>query len=176
MPKLMQTLDYLYTRLSSLDSLDSTERLVVLINLAHTSHTIFKKMAHVQAFSVAWYISYVTVLMLLHFPSSKATGFSLKLIPLFSPESLLYPGNLTQFERIHKIFEISKARAHYLASMSKPDAFLNPEDIYLRVHEKNYFYTVDVLFGAPTNQSFCFSTPAATSFGLNALPALCKLL
>lgn len=129
-------------------------------------------MAHLQAFSVAWYISYVTALMLLHSPSSKATGFSLKLIPLFSQESPLYPGNLTQFERIHKIFEISKARANYLASMSKPDAFLNPEDIYLRVHEKNYFYTVDVLFGTPSKSEFLLFDTGSYLIWTQCLPCV----
>ncbi|KAE8125613.1 hypothetical protein FH972_020396 [Carpinus fangiana] len=48
------------------------------------------------------------------FTPSDSAGFSLKLIPRFSPESPLYPGNLSQSERIQKMVEISHARANYL--------------------------------------------------------------
>lgn len=102
--------------------------------------------------------------------SSKSTGFSLKLIPLFSPESPLYPGNLTQFERIQKMFEIVKARAKYLASMSKPDALAEPEDICLRVHEHNSFYSVEVFLGTPSTSQFLFLDTGSFLIWTQCLP------
>lgn len=49
---------------------------------------------------------------------------------LFSPESPLYRGNPSEFERIDKMFKISsKARANYIASMSKSNAYAELENI-----------------------------------------------
>ncbi|CAK7338389.1 unnamed protein product [Dovyalis caffra] len=45
-----------------------------------------------------------------HFTTSKPTGFSLKLIPRDSPDSPLYPGKLTESERIQSLLRISEAR------------------------------------------------------------------
>ncbi|GAY52218.1 hypothetical protein CUMW_140230 [Citrus unshiu] len=124
-------------------------------------HT-FKKMAHAQALPLAAFFSYFSVLFLTHFTSSESTGFSLKLIPIFSPESPLYPGNLSQSERIHKMFEISKARANYMASMSKPNAFQELEDIHLPMAKQELFYSVEVNIGTPMKpQHLLFDTASS---------------
>jgi hypothetical protein len=81
------------------------------------------------------------------FTPSESAGFSLKLIPRFSPESPLYPGNLSQSERIQKMVEISHARANYL--VSRNPTTVDPENIHLPVHEASAFYFVELSLGTP---------------------------
>lgn len=84
---------------------------------------------------------------LAHFTPSESAGFSLKLIPRFSPESPLYPGNLSQSERNRKMVEISHARANFLALSQ--NSKMAPENIHLPVHEASAFYSAELSLGTP---------------------------
>jgi hypothetical protein len=81
------------------------------------------------------------------FTPSESAGFSLKLIPKFSPESPLCPRNLSQSERIQKMVEISHARANYLVSQNPTT--VDPENIHLPVHEASAFYSAELSLGTP---------------------------
>ncbi|XP_010267876.1 PREDICTED: aspartic proteinase nepenthesin-1-like [Nelumbo nucifera] len=59
----------------------------------------------------------VSTLSLLHLTAAKTTaGFSLELLHRDSPLSPLYPGNLTELERLQRLVKISDARVQYLKS------------------------------------------------------------
>ncbi|KAK0601114.1 hypothetical protein LWI29_021362 [Acer saccharum] len=86
-----------------------------------------------------------------YFITSKptTTGFSLKLIPRDSPESPLYPRNLTKLERIQRIIHFSKARAAYLDAVSFPNATFNTDSISLQLLRDGFFYMFQVGIGNP---------------------------
>lgn len=84
--------------------------------------------------------------------SKPKTGFSLKLIPSDSPDSALYPGKLTQHERIQRMVELSKARAKYvgfLSTANQINSTLYPENIHLKMYMHSIFYSVQVFLGTP---------------------------
>lgn len=74
-------------------------------------------------------------------------GFTLRLIPAFSPESPLYPGNLTVQQKINKAIEISIARVHYLNSEASQN--YKPDTIRLPVDRYRGYYVVELSIGTP---------------------------
>lgn len=87
---------------------------------------------------------------------SKPNGFSLKIIPRDSPESPLYPGNLTTLERIERLIKFSQARARYVELTSSPNAttLYHPDNIRLTLLRDNFFYIVQVGVGTPMTKVF----------------------
>ncbi|KAG7957547.1 hypothetical protein I3843_11G181300 [Carya illinoinensis] len=115
----------------------------------------------------------LTVLVsLLCFTPSDSAGFSLKLIPRFSPESPLYPGNISQSERIQKLAEISHARANYLMSKSSQNATVDPENIHLPVHEDSIVYSAEPSLGTPQSSQFFLVDGASGLIWTQCLPCI----
>ncbi|KAJ7948466.1 aspartic proteinase nepenthesin-2-like [Quillaja saponaria] len=88
-----------------------------------------------------------------HFTISK-TGFSLRLIPRDSPESPLYPGNLSRFEQIERLIKFSNARAHYIESLSGSNATVEPDNIRFTLLRDNFFYMVQIGIGSQGTLEF----------------------
>ena len=89
-----------------------------------------------------------------HFTSSNPTGFSAKLIPRDSPESPLYPGNLTQTQRLERLVRFSKERAQYLRystsiSPNPSNATLRPQEARMALLRNNFYYIVKTAIGNP---------------------------
>ena len=69
-------------------------------------------------------------------------GFSLKLIPQYSIDSVIFPKNLSQHEKNNRIVELSKARALHFQSMNFTNATkqgikaLEPKIVY---HPRNFY-------------------------------------
>jgi hypothetical protein len=104
-------------------------------------------------------------------PSESAAGFSLKLIPRFSPESPLYPGNLSQSERNQKMVEISQARANYLV-FSQNAAMDDPESIHLPVHEASTFYSAELSLGTPQISQYLLIDAGSGLIWTQCLPCI----
>ncbi|KAJ4726118.1 aspartic proteinase nepenthesin-2-like [Melia azedarach] len=85
----------------------------------------------------------------LHFSFSKPSGFSLKLIPRDSPESPLYPGNLTQLERLQRLVRFSKAKDNYLKLLSSPNATILDPDFFANVARDLFYYVAQIQIGTP---------------------------
>ncbi|CAK9134154.1 unnamed protein product [Ilex paraguariensis] len=83
---------------------------------------------------------------------SEPFGFSLKLIPWDSPESPLYPGNLTQLQKIQRLVSFSESRSNYLASISSPQIAINPDNIQFPVQLYNLQHTVSLKIGIPITE------------------------
>lgn len=99
------------------------------------------KMSHLQAFSAtALLILYLRMLTLIRFTSSNSIGFGLGLIPRDYPESPLYFGNISQSEKMHRIFHMSKARAYNL----------NLDNLHHHISRNYRFYTVKLHMGTPS--------------------------
>ena len=94
--------------------------------------------------------------LFLHFASSKPTGFSFKIIPRDSPESPLYPGNLSQLEQIERFINFSHARAHYLNYSTTPSSKLEPESLQMPLFRDNYFYIVQTILENLLSIQFLF--------------------
>ncbi|KAL6185331.1 hypothetical protein ACLB2K_041465 [Fragaria x ananassa] len=110
-----------------------------------------------------------------HLTLSKPNGFTLKLIPRDSPESPIYPGNLTTLERIERLIEFSQARARYIELTSSPNATtLYPENIRLTLLRDNFFYMVQVGVGTPATGVFLLLDTGWSN--LDAVPTFLKLL
>ncbi|XP_052290083.1 aspartic proteinase CDR1-like [Citrus sinensis] len=95
------------------------------------------------------FLFFLTFSRLLHFISSKPTGLSFRLIPRDSPESPLYPGNLTGLERIERMIKFSDVRAAYLESSSTPSATVDAERIVFTLLREGFYYIVQVGIGSP---------------------------
>ncbi|XP_007212353.1 aspartic proteinase nepenthesin-2 [Prunus persica] len=80
-------------------------------------------------------------------------GFSLKLIPRDSPESPLYPGNLTVVERIQRMIKFTEARAHILDLISSSN-YSTIEPNNLSLIRDSFFYMVQVGIGTPVEFQF----------------------
>ncbi|KAL5736012.1 hypothetical protein ACOSP7_030482 [Xanthoceras sorbifolium] len=81
----------------------------------------------------------------LHLSDSKLSGFSLKLIPRDSPESPIYPSNLSQIERIARLIGFTQAKSNYtqfLLSTTK-NAILDRDRFFF------LFYIAEVGTGTP---------------------------
>ncbi|KAJ0101298.1 hypothetical protein Patl1_04276 [Pistacia atlantica] len=85
----------------------------------------------------------------LHFTTSKPLGFSLKLIPRDSPESPLYPGNLTQFERIERLVQFSKAKAKLVTLLSTLNATKYDPNFIIPLAIDSYYYIGKITIGTP---------------------------
>lgn len=68
-----------------------------------------------------------------------------------SPESPLYPGNLTQ-QRVKRMIRFSEARAAYLESVSAPNATIAPDRIMMSLLGDAFLYIVKVGIGTPPVQ------------------------
>ncbi|KAI6687449.1 hypothetical protein NL676_024277 [Syzygium grande] len=86
---------------------------------------------------------------LLFYAHSTRRGFSLKLIPRFSPKSPLYPGDLTWEEKLDMAVELSVSRAHYINALSNKSSSEDPNNIHLKVHEDSHFYAVELQLRTP---------------------------
>lgn len=108
-----------------------------------------------------------------HLTLSKPNGFTLKLIPRDSPESPIYPGNLTTLERIERLIEFSQARARYIELTSSPNATtLYPENIRLTLLRDNFFYMVQVGVGTPATGVFLLLDTGGGLIWTQCLPCL----
>ncbi|XP_048234844.1 aspartic proteinase CDR1-like [Ricinus communis] len=96
-----------------------------------------------QNFPSAAPLLYLAILSLLSFATSKPNGFRLQLIHRDSPESPFYPGKLTNSERISRLVEFSKIRAHNFDSGFSSEAFRPP------VFQDFTCYLVKVRIGNP---------------------------
>ncbi|OWM88744.1 aspartic proteinase nepenthesin-1-like [Punica granatum] len=105
----------------------------------------------VVAFSPNMIFYYLAIHSIVCFVPSESIGFTLRLIPRFSPESPLYPGNLTFEEQLDQAIEISKSRANYSDFLSTPESSLSPDNIRFWVRPDNFFYTTEVTLGTPTS-------------------------
>ncbi|EEF39570.1 Aspartic proteinase nepenthesin-2 precursor, putative [Ricinus communis] len=90
---------------------------------------------------------YLTILSLIHFAISKPDGFSLEIVHRYSRESPFYPGNITDYERITRLVELSKIRAHNLAITTSSG--FSPEAFRLRISQDDTCYLVKVIIGSP---------------------------
>ncbi|KAK9281836.1 hypothetical protein L1049_004742 [Liquidambar formosana] len=63
------------------------------------------------------FLYFLSSLLLLGCVAGKPNGLTLRLIHRDSPESPIYPGNLTSAQRIQRLVDQSNARAHYLSSI-----------------------------------------------------------
>ncbi|XP_044462862.1 aspartic proteinase nepenthesin-2-like [Mangifera indica] len=104
--------------------------------------------------------------------SASSKGFSLRLLPLFSPESPMYPGNLSQLERIDKLVEMSKLRAKHLASMSVSNASVGPEKIHLDVYLSRSLYCVEIFLGTPKKSQFLIMDTGSHLIWTQCLPCI----
>ncbi|XP_044462964.1 aspartic proteinase nepenthesin-2-like [Mangifera indica] len=104
--------------------------------------------------------------------SASSTGFSLRLLPLISPESPMYPGNLSQFERTEILVETSKARAKQLASMSVSNALIQPESIHLNVYNSQSLFCVEVFLGTPKKSQFLILDTGSDLIWTQCLPCI----
>lgn len=95
------------------------------------------------------FLFFLTFSRLLHFISSKPTGLSFRLIPRDSPESPLYPGNLTRLERIERMIKFSDVRAAYLESSSTLSTTVDAERIVFTLLREGFYYIVQVGIGSP---------------------------
>lgn len=107
-------------------------------------------MAITQGFHVVTLCFYLITFSQFSFIISKPTGFSIKLIHRDSPESPMYPGNLTQVERLERLVRSSKVRGEYLENFSRLNAKLNPDDVIrpLVLPESRGEYIVEVKIGS----------------------------
>ncbi|XP_031253024.1 aspartic proteinase CDR1-like [Pistacia vera] len=92
---------------------------------------------------------YSMIISQLHFTTSKPLGFSLKLIPRDSPESPLYPGNLTQFERIERLVQFSKAKAKLVTLLSTLNATKYDPNFIIPLAIDSYYYIGKITIGTP---------------------------
>lgn len=96
------------------------------------------------------FLNFITTLSHLHFTASRLTGLTLPVIHRDSPESPLYPGNLTQLERLLRMIKYSDARAAYLEAISAPNATIAyDKKIVLSMLRDSLFYIVKVGIGTP---------------------------
>ncbi|KAK2640142.1 hypothetical protein Ddye_027937 [Dipteronia dyeriana] len=104
-----------------------------------------------QNFSVAALFLCLVIFSKFHFSASKSVGFRLKLIPRDSPESPLYPGNLTKLERFQRSVYFSHARANYMTSVSTTNrnATLKPDNIVVHMAYDDGYYIGEVGIGTP---------------------------
>ncbi|KAK1584092.1 hypothetical protein Q3G72_029714 [Acer saccharum] len=108
------------------------------------------KMAEIEYLSVVALLLCLLTISKLHFSDSKPSGFSIKLIPRDSPESPIYPVNLSQFERI----KFNRAESNYAQFLSttrnatpESDLFFVPlRDIS---HHFHLLYMGEVGIGTP---------------------------
>ncbi|KAM7279703.1 hypothetical protein ACFE04_006837 [Oxalis oulophora] len=100
----------------------------------------------------------VPLILLLAFPnvrsiasSDKTTSISIRLIHKYSPESPIYPGNLTFLEKWEMMANESEARASYLKSIISPNTEINspPRLIKPYVMNKILLYAAEVRVGQP---------------------------
>ncbi|CAK9177273.1 unnamed protein product [Ilex paraguariensis] len=101
----------------------------------------------------------------LAFLQVKSTGFSLKLIHRDSPDSPLYPGELTQLERFQRLAESSKSRAyylHWLRKIGEGNSAVFPDIIRPPITRFTYIFTINASLGTPSRKrSFIFDTASA---------------
>ncbi|KAH7544335.1 hypothetical protein JRO89_XS15G0150700 [Xanthoceras sorbifolium] len=91
----------------------------------------------------------------LHLSDSKLSGFSLKLIPRDSPESPIYPSNLSQIERIARLIGFTQAKSNYAQFLlsTTQNAILDRDRFFCsstsRFESRVLFYIAEVGTGTP---------------------------
>ncbi|KAL5736010.1 hypothetical protein ACOSP7_030480 [Xanthoceras sorbifolium] len=112
------------------------------------------KMAEVKLCVVHLLLCILTVSKL-HLSDSKPSGFSLKLIPRDSPESPIYPGNLSQIERIARLVGFTQAKSNYAQFLlsTAQNATLDRDRFFVPLHQdlnrEFLFYIAEVGIGTP---------------------------
>ncbi|OIW19979.1 hypothetical protein TanjilG_31853 [Lupinus angustifolius] len=85
-------------------------------------------------------------------PPSTGISLSLNLISALSPQSPIYPGNLSPSERIQKMLQISEARIMYLTStMFHNDEMFSTNTLQ---HRRFYAYFAKISLGSPKQSQF----------------------
>lgn len=105
-----------------------------------------------SAFSPSLIFHYLVVMhSIVSFIHSQPIGFTLRLIPRFSPESPFYPGNLTFEEKVERSIELSMNRARYMSYLSNSNSSMSTDNLRLWVHPDNYYYVTKVQLGTPAS-------------------------
>ncbi|KAL3733559.1 hypothetical protein ACJRO7_022995 [Eucalyptus globulus] len=117
--------------------------------ICHSKFTVTPE-TMAKVFSLLYLLFYFLIFQnLLCYAHSKRLGLSLKFIPRFSPQSPLYPGNLTWEEKLNMAAELSISRAYYLYALSSKRSSEDLNNIHLRVHEDSHYYAVELKLGTP---------------------------
>ncbi|KAL5737717.1 hypothetical protein ACOSP7_030478 [Xanthoceras sorbifolium] len=114
-------------------------------------------MSSMQNFPAAALFLCLVICSKFHFSASIPSGFRLKLISRDSPESPLYPGNLTQIERFQRLAQFSHAKANYLKFLSTStsrNATLEPNNLYLPLLRDWFYYIAAIQIGTPPTKVF----------------------
>ncbi|KAK3199553.1 hypothetical protein Dsin_022968 [Dipteronia sinensis] len=87
----------------------------------------------------------------LHFSDSSKplSGFSLKLIPIDSPDSPIYPGNLSQFERIERLVQLTKDKSDYYVQFLSRNATFGGEKFTIPQYHGAGHLIGQVFIGTP---------------------------
>ncbi|EXB50259.1 Aspartic proteinase nepenthesin-2 [Morus notabilis] len=101
--------------------------------------------------------------------SSKPSGFSLKLIPRDSPESPLYPGNLTQTQRVERLIKFSNARANYLKYSA---ALTKPENIQLGLFRDAFHFIVPLVLAVPWDTQYVVMDTGSSLLWMQCEPCI----
>ncbi|OVA15055.1 Peptidase A1 [Macleaya cordata] len=101
-------------------------------------------MAETETAALTLFLLLTLFLVLINSVIAGPNGFSMKIFHRDSIESPLYPGNLTQGERIQRLVEQSKARTRYLGSMisgnNRTDGSIHPNIARFPVVFEGSFY------------------------------------
>ncbi|XP_044463074.1 aspartic proteinase nepenthesin-1-like [Mangifera indica] len=101
------------------------------------------------------FLLFISTFSQLHFTTSKLSGLTLQLIPRDSPESPLYPGNLTQHERLQRLIRFSDARVAYLEAIFARNAKFAPdESIIISEYRDDFYYIVYLGIGTAPEYMF----------------------
>lgn len=122
-------------------------------------------MAEVQ--STLLFLWVLITLTQLHFAIPKPLRFSLKLIHRDSPQSPLYPGNISQGERMERLIKYSKARAISLEASLRPNSIDMPDYIRSAMWWDDFLYIALLGIGSPV-QFVHWLTQAVALFGHSA--------
>ncbi|PIA38845.1 hypothetical protein AQUCO_02700206v1 [Aquilegia coerulea] len=96
---------------------------------------------------------HILVLFFLFHLVCATQGFSMKLIPMDSPESPLYEKNLTQEERFQKLIDLTVSRAHWIGS-SRTKIEKDMAATFGLAQLLSGYYMVSLIIGTPGVQFF----------------------
>ncbi|KAI3466035.1 hypothetical protein Pfo_022698 [Paulownia fortunei] len=88
------------------------------------------------------------LLAFFHCNTPETRGLSLKLIPWDSPDSPLYPGNLTPLQKHKKIIQFS----YHLEPISSDSVTINWNKIQIPVRHHDFRYSVNIKIGTPSKE------------------------
>ncbi|CAL8155915.1 unnamed protein product [Prunus armeniaca] len=102
-------------------------------------------------------VFFFVLMVFLMFPATMggvAQGLSIKMFTILSPNSSIFPQNLTLFEKHQKLTEISKARALDLIMTTSSSETLVPNAISSPVkHAYSDFYYIEMYVGTPPQKT-----------------------